>query len=143
MGLVLCGALPEGRDLLLELGGRGPGRYGGFCLVVCLQLVQVRRHLRVDLREQDTQLARAEVTVLGVLRPELAAVDGHQFAAEKVELPTEQGELAAHPFEGQSVILAEVGDGLEVGLEPTQQPDHFQVAAASASRRREERTRFR
>src|SRR6266478_3930729 len=39
-------------------------------------------------------------------------------------------ELAAHLANGRAVVLAEVGDGLEVGCELPGQPDHLDVALA-------------
>ena len=42
--------------------------------------------------------------------------------------PAQQHELAEHRAEGVAVVAAEIGDGLEVGLQMPQQPDHLDVA---------------
>ena len=51
-----------------------------------------------------------------------------ELAAEQVELPAEQHEGPEHRPEGRAVVAPEVGDGLEVGLQASQQPDHLDVA---------------
>ena len=69
-----------------------------------------------------------EVAVLVVDRLDARAVHGQQLAAEQIELPAEQHKGAEHRPEGHTVVTAEVSDGLEVGLEASEQPDHLDVA---------------
>jgi hypothetical protein len=56
------------------------------------------------------------------------AVNRKQFATEQVELTAEQGELAKDLPESLAIVATEVGNGLEVGLQMAQQPDHLDVA---------------
>ena len=74
----------------------------------------------------------------------LVEVDGHPLAAEEPQLAAEQVELAEDRLESRRVVLAEIGDGLEVGLELPQQPEQlFDCARTHSSRRRLERPLFR
>ena len=60
----------------------------------------------------------------------LVEVDGHPLAAEEPQLAAEQVELAEDRLESRRVVLAEIGDGLEVGLELPQQPEQLEIASA-------------
>jgi len=68
-----------------------------------------------------------EVLVARVDRPKLAAVDGQQFAAEEFQFAAQERELPADRGERLEVVLAEVGDGFEVGRQLAQQPEDFDV----------------
>ncbi len=74
------------------------------------------------------QRRAGEIAVLVVHRLDPGAVDREQFAAKQIQLTAEQHELAEDRAEGVAVVAAEVGDGLEVGLQVPQQPDHLDVA---------------
>ena len=74
------------------------------------------------------ELAVGEVLVAVVDRLELAAVDGHCGVGKQLHLPAQQDELAADPADRLAVVAAEVGDGLEVGHQPTREPDQLDVA---------------
>lgn len=54
--------------------------------------------------------------------PELAPVNGQQFAPEKLQLAAQQSELPRHGLERLAIAFVEIGDGLEVGRQPAQQP---------------------
>src|SRR5712691_755153 len=45
----------------------------------------------------------------------LTAINGHELGPKERLLATEQRECPAHSDDGLRVVLAEVGDGLEVG----------------------------
>jgi hypothetical protein len=47
--------------------------------------------------------------------------------AKQVQLLAQQHELTEHRAGSVAVIAAEVGNGLEVGLEVPQQPDHLDI----------------
>ena len=74
------------------------------------------------------QRCAGEIAVLVVDRLDPRAVHRQQLAAEQIQLLAEQHELAEHRAEGLAVIAAEIGDGLEVGLQVPQQPDHLDIA---------------
>ena len=56
------------------------------------------------------------------------AVHRDQLPDKQVQLAAEQHKLAEDRAEGAGVIASEVGDGLEVGFQMSQQPDHFDIA---------------
>src|SRR5580693_358599 len=60
----------------------------------------------------------------------LTAIHHQQLAPEKIEFPAQQRELAEHGAEGGSIAAPEVGDGLEVWLQGSQQPDDLDIAVA-------------
>ena len=70
---------------------------------------------------------RYEIAVLvaGCLDPR--AIHRQQLSAEQIQLLAQQHELAKHRAEGVAIIAAEVGDGLEIGLQVPQQPDHLDI----------------
>ena len=72
-------------------------------------------------------LASGEVAVPAVHRLELAAIDRDDCVREDLHVPAEADEPAAHRGDRAAVVLAEVGDGLEVRRQPASQPDQFQV----------------
>ena len=80
--------------------------------------------------DQILELVGIEVLVAGVDRRELAAVNGEQLAAEEIELAAEQGKLAVQSTDGFEVVLAEVGNGLEVGILFAGEPDDLDIAPA-------------
>ena len=55
------------------------------------------------------------------------AVHRDQLAPKQVEFAAQQHERAEDLPEGMTVVAAEVGNGLEVGLEVAKQPDHLNV----------------
>ena len=74
------------------------------------------------------ELGSGEVLVAVVDGLELAAIDGHQRLGKQIQLAAQHDELAAHGADGATVVLAEVGDGLEVGREPPGQPHQLEIA---------------
>ena len=74
------------------------------------------------------ELGGGEVLVAVVDGLELAAVDGHQRLGKQIQPAAQHDELAAHSADGASVVLAEVGDGLEVGREPPGEPHQLEIA---------------
>jgi hypothetical protein len=55
-------------------------------------------------------------------------IHGQEFPAEQLQLAAQQNEFAEHQAEGFAVVAAEIGDGLEVGLQVPQQPTHLDIA---------------
>src|SRR5208337_422179 len=74
------------------------------------------------------QRRASEVAVLVVDRLDPGAIHCQQFSAIQVQLTTEQHELTEDRAERVAIVGAEIGDGLEVGLQVSQQPDHLDVA---------------
>src|SRR4029434_10779393 len=63
-----------------------------------------------------------------VHRLELAAIDGHNRLGEQVELAAQHDELAAYLADRPPIVLAEVGDRLEVRHQASRQPHELDVA---------------
>src|SRR3984885_16367428 len=100
--------------------------------------------LRGSLFHAGSQQRRAgEVAVSVVDRFDKGSVDRQQLAAIEVELPAQEHEPAENRFEGAEIVVSEVSDRLEVRLEAAQQPDGLDIAPASRSSRRLDRTRLR
>jgi hypothetical protein len=57
---------------------------------------------------------------------------GNEVSAEKVQLAAEEGEFPADVADRLAIIPAEIGDGLEIGCEASQQPHHFHIAVGFA-----------
>jgi hypothetical protein len=76
------------------------------------------------------QRVARKIAILVVDRLDPGSVHGQQLASEKVEPPAKQHELTEHGPEGRPVVAPKVGDGLEVGLQAPEQPDHLDVAVA-------------
>ena len=73
-------------------------------------------------------LAGGEVAVAAVDGLELAAVDGDDGVREQLEVAAQANEAAADIADADAVVVAEVGDGLEVRRQPAGEPHQFDVA---------------
>jgi len=69
-----------------------------------------------------------EIAILVVDRLDPRPVHRQQLPAEQVQLATEQHKLTEHVAEGVAVVAPKVSNSLEVRLQVSQQPDHFDVA---------------
>ena len=98
---------------------------GGIALVEPLKIIV---ELGVGEFDELGQRRAGEIAILVVDRLDPRAVHRQQLSTEQVQLPAQQHELAEHRAEGVAVVAAEIGDGLEVGLQVTQQPDHLDIA---------------
>ena len=102
-----------------------PGRFGG---IGGFQRREVFGDAGVGVGEEFLEFAGIEVLIPRIDCAELAAVNGQEFAAEQTELAAEQRELPGEGLEGFEVVLAEVGNGFEIGREFAGQPDEFDIA---------------
>ena len=93
-----------------------------------VQTLQVIVKLGVGEFDELGQRCAGEVAILVVDRLDPRAVHCQQLATEQIQLLAEQHELTEHWAEGLAVIAAEISDGLEVGLQVTQQPDDLDIA---------------
>jgi hypothetical protein len=89
---------------------------------------QIARDALFQLLHALLELGLGEVLVAVVDRLELAAVDGDRGLLEQAETTAQQDELAAGGADRITVVLAEVGDGLEVGRQEAQEPHEFHIA---------------
>jgi hypothetical protein len=81
-----------------------------------------------DLLLAFVDLAGGEVTVAAVYRLELAAVDGNDSPGKELQVPPQLHEAAADVADALAVVMAKVGNGLEIGRQSTGQPHQLDVA---------------
>ena len=117
----------DGGDLLFEPGDlplcdcdRLPVR--------AVQLSQVASNTLLQLRHALLELGVGEVLVAVVDRLELAAIDRNDRLGEQIELAAQHDEFATDVADRLAIVLAEVGNRLEVRHQPTGQPDQLDVA---------------
>src|SRR6266480_1635842 len=104
----------EGFRWVLQVGG--------------VELAQIPRHALLDLSKPALHLRAREVLVAVVDRLELAAIDGDARCRQKAYLSANGDELRAHLADRRPVILAEIGDRLVIGNQPTGEPHDLHVA---------------
>ncbi len=131
-GLQLNFDIPEflhlqGGNLAVQTLGFGPC-HSRLLPVGSVQRSEVAADAGFDLLHSPLQLGTGEVAVANVDRLELAAVDCHQRFGEQTELLAQHHELPADTTNGFAVVLAEVGDGLEVRHQASGQPHQLDVA---------------
>lgn len=114
-------------DLFLEFLGCRPKFIRLLCIVL-VQLIQVGVDFLLDILHRLLQPAVGEVAIAAADRFELRAVDGHQVAAEKVELAVEECELPAHLADGFPIMSSKVGEGLQVGRQAFDEVHDLDVA---------------
>ncbi len=117
----------QGRDLALQVALLQGGHFR-LGPISAVERRQIPGDARIDLGQAPLELGRSEVLVPIVDRLELAAVDGHQRLGKEVQPAAQHDELAAHGADGAAVVLAEVGDGLEVGRQPPGEPHQLDIA---------------
>ena len=98
---------------------------GGITRVEALKVVV---ELGIGQPDELGQRCPREIAILVVHGLDPRAIHRQQLPAEQVQLAAQQHELAEHRAKGVAVIAAEIGDGLEVRLQVTQQPDHLDIA---------------
>src|SRR6202035_5008725 len=81
-----------------------------------------------DLLHAPLHLGAGEIAVSVVHRFELAAIDRDDRLREQVQLTAQHDELAAYSADGRAVVLAEIGDRLEVRHQSAGQPHEFDIA---------------
>lgn len=69
-----------------------------------------------------------EVLVAVVDGFKLAAIDCHDRFREQLQVPAQHNELTTDAAYSGSVVLAKIGDGLEVRSQSAREPDQFKIA---------------
>jgi len=93
-----------------------------------VQCPQVTRDAGLDLFHPSGDLGHRIVLVTIVHRFELAAVDGNHSSGEQAQLAAQHHKLGTHHPDRRAIVLAEVGNRLEVGSEPPDQPHQLDIA---------------
>jgi hypothetical protein len=97
-----------------------------------IELREIPRDALIDPVEAASHFRCGEILVARVDSLELRAIDRDTRRAQQIELTAQRDELAAYLANGLAVVLAEVGNGLEVGGQMAGQPQHLEVALALA-----------
>ena len=92
-----------------------------------INLFEIAADTLFQLCQPCLKLAVGEVLVPVINRLEIAAIDGDGFT-EEVELAAKNDKLTADSADRLSVVLADVGNRLEVRRQPTTEPDQSEVA---------------
>ena len=93
-----------------------------------VQCPQVTRDAGLDLLHPPADLGYGVVLVAIVHRFELAAVDRNDGMSEELEPTAQPDKLGAHRPDRRAIVLAEVGNRLEVGRQPPGQPHQLDIA---------------
>src|ERR1700691_5583735 len=121
--------LAQRRNLLVEPGDLGlRDRFP--VAIGAIELREIPRDALVDLRQPPLHLGLGEVPIPRVDGLELAAVDRNARVAKQFKSPAQHHELTADLADGLTIVLAEVGYGLEVGHQATGQPNQLNVTLA-------------
>src|SRR5262249_9808866 len=97
-----------------------------------VELAQIPRHALLNLREPTFHLRAREVLVAGVDRFELAAVNGDTRARQQAKLTAKRDKPHTHLADRRAIILAEIGNRLVIGNQPTRKPHHLDVTSGLA-----------
>ena len=103
-----------------------------------VQPAEIRRDLAVEAGSFLGDLGRADDFLATRDRSELRTIQGDQSRREQARVPAQHHEGPTRPNNRHAVVTPEVGDRVEVGTEPSQQPHRLDIAAAfslQASRR--------
>ena len=119
-------AEPLGQSRRAELGPFALLPVGG------VEHAEIAHDAGIDLFHPAPDRDRREVAVSGVDRAHAATVHRHRAARDEPEVAAEQDKAPARRLDADAVIVAEVGDGLEVGCELSRQPHQFDVASRLA-----------
>jgi hypothetical protein len=88
-----------------------------------IQIRQVAGNTLLQLPHARLELVLGKVAIAAVDRLELAAIDRYERIGEQVQAAAEEHELAAHAPDRRPVVLAKIGNGLEVRRQAPGQPD--------------------
>src|ERR1019366_9923064 len=92
----------------------------------------IPRHPLLELRAPAINLPSCKIAISIVDRFELAAVDRDARLRQQTHLATEIDEARANLADRRAIVLAEIGNYLVIGNEPSEQPHDFQISAGLA-----------
>lgn len=98
--------------------------------VSLVQLCQITAYLRFQLGLLALEFRPAQMLALRRYHLKLAAIDGHELPADQSHLAKELDEGAAGRLKSSTVVLAKIGNGLEIRSQSAQQPHHLDIALA-------------
>jgi hypothetical protein len=99
-----------------------------FLTVRRLQRRQIALDARVDLLDAALNRAGRERSVAAADGLEPASVDRHHRVGEEAQASTQRDELSASGADRRAVVLAKIGDRLEIRRQPARQRHHLDVA---------------
>src|SRR5262245_29047153 len=95
-----------------------------------VELAQIPRYALLDLSEPALHLRACKILVAVVDRFELAAVNRHARCRQQAKLSAKGDKLRAHLAYRRTVILAEIGNRLVIGSQPTGEPHRLNIASS-------------
>ena len=104
----------------------GDGRFLPISRVEC---GQIAFDIRFNFFHPPLQFGAGEIPIPIIDGFEFAAINGNQSFREQTELLAQYNELFADTADCLAVVLAKVGNGLEVRHQPTGQPHQFNVTS--------------
>src|SRR5437667_7715601 len=111
--------LTQRRNLLVEPGDLGL-RHRFPLAIGAVELREVAGYALINLRQPPLHLGLGEVPIPRVDGLELAAVDRDARLRQQTHLATEIDEARAHPADRRAVVLADIGNHLVIGNEPSE-----------------------
>jgi hypothetical protein len=105
-------------------------RFTGLGFIGLIQLRQVAGNALVQFFLLALELFQVQVAACGGYRLELTAIDGHPLARDQSHFAAELYEGSTGSSERLAIVLAVIGNGLEVRLESIEQPHDFDIALA-------------
>ena len=110
----------------------GRSRQRCFRPVGAVELVQIAINALLGLLHVALHLRASEVSVSGIDRLELAAVDGNTCLGEQFKLETQRHKLGAGLADRSAIIRAKVGNRLVIRDQTTRQPHDLDVTTGLA-----------
>src|ERR1700686_904778 len=121
--------LTQGRDLLVEPRDLGLW-HSGSLTIRGIKLREIALDAFVDLLQAPLHLGLSEVPIPRVDRLELAAIDRNARVTQQIDAVAKRHKLAADFADRLAIVLAKIGDRLEIRRQAARQPDEFDVALA-------------
>ena len=127
MSLKRCSAFTQRFDFRREVGG-GFRAAAGILGVRFVHFLQVALKALVSLLEPVVEPRPREIALAAVYRLDAGAVDSQEFTSVQAEFAAQRYKAPEHLAKRPAVVAPEIRDGLEVGPEATQKPDHLEVS---------------
>ena len=115
-------------ELLLEVCRLGRKRLRRLLQIGRVELAQIPRDARLELRPAPLHFRARKVAVAIVDGLELAPVDGDARFGEQTHVAAQRDELGAHLADRRPIVLAEIGNRFVIRDQSAEKPDHLEIA---------------
>ena len=130
-------------ELLLEVCRLGRKRLRRLLQIGRVELAQIPRDARLELRPAPLHFRARKVAVAIVDGLELAPVDGDARFGEQTHVAAQRDELGAHLADRRPIVLAEIGNRFVIRDQSAESQITSRLRPASRSSRRLDCTRLR